>query len=356
MVCAIGCWSAAAQDTTETRGSEARSALVLGLRTQYGLIIPHSADIRDISNSNPWAAEVNLAWHLADDRYCRCYPRLGVSVGFVDFANPRVLGRGLWVVPYVEPFLTVPRRFSPSFRFGTGVVYLTNPFDAERNPDNLFYSTDLSFLLTAELSLHYRLDDRWQLRAGGIYQHISNGGVRDPNKGINFPMVTLGAEYALRPMAFGERPAAPYEVPAKRWTYDLLLVGSAQTAARSEAQRFALWGVAAGASYQLGRLNALLGGAEWIDDRSLREQQRRLNDDTPHQRGALLLGHALLVGRFRFTQQLGVYVWSPLQPRDPVYQRWGLDLRVSRRLRVGGSLKAHRQVADYIDARVGVVL
>ena len=77
---------------------------------------------------------------------------------------------------------------------------------------------------------------------------------------------------------------------------------------------------------------------------------------TDFQRGALLAGHEWQLGRLRFSQQLGFYVYAPYPARDDVYQRYGLAYHPKGKLFLGVNLKAHRQVADFLDARVGLRL
>ena len=68
---------------------------------------------------------------------------------------------------------------------------------------------------------------------------------------------------------------------------------------------------------------------------------------------APLIGHDLLLGRFNFQIQLGAYVYSPFKRRDPVFQRYGLSFYATKSFFAGINLKAHRQVADFLDVRVG---
>ncbi|MFO7658430.1 MAG: hypothetical protein R6W78_15340, partial [Bacteroidales bacterium] len=73
-----------------------------------------------------------------------------------------------------------------------------------------------------------------------------------------------------------------------------------------------------------------------------------------HRYIALLAGHELILGRFNFYQQLGVYIYSPFIRKDPVYQRYGLNFNITKNNFVGISIKAHRQVADFLDFRTGI--
>ncbi|AKD05316.1 acyloxyacyl hydrolase [Pontibacter korlensis] len=346
-------WVKAAAPAT---AQDSKPAINLGLRTHYGFIIPHSDAIREVSYSHPRALELDLSLHFTSKKawqFIQGYPRFGASVSYINFDNPDVLGNAYALILYVEPFLSAHRRVSLSFRFGGGLSYQSNVYDAISNPQNQFYSTRLAFPLTVNLMANYRLSETWLLRAGGTYSHISNGGIRQPNKGINFPMATLGVDYALRPATFPERQLQKYEPEDTERYYLVALSGTMKDGRIDQTDKLLLWGVTAYASQRTGRLSALTAGAEWVADYSIKEVMDEEDIDKDFQRGALLVGHELYIGRFRFNQMLGVYLYAPRKARDPVYQRWGLEYHTPPGLFFGINLKAHRHVADFLDVRVG---
>ncbi|MFD2247832.1 acyloxyacyl hydrolase [Pontibacter ruber] len=336
-----------------------RPAINLGLYGYYGFIIPHSEDIRSISDSNPWGVALELSFHFTDSaawQYLQAYPRLGATFAFYNFDNPDVLGNAFAFILYVEPFLAAHKKFNFSFRLGAGLAYLNNVYDPVTNPDNLFYSTKISFPLVANLLGNYRLNEHLLLRAGGTYNHMSNGGIRQPNKGINFPSATLGIDYALQMASFPRRqPPKASTLPRTRH-YLFALLGTLKDRKDIPSDKLPLVGATAYASQKISRLSALTAGAEWVADYTLKEELKDQGEEKDFQRGALLAGHEFQIGRFRFSQQLGVYVYAPEPARDPVYQRWGLEYHTSGKVFAGINLKAHRHVADFLDVRVGLKL
>ncbi len=338
-------------------GDTSRAAINIGLTGHTGFIIPHSQDIRDIANSNPWGIEADVSLHFTNERawqYIQGYPRLGAALAYYNFDNPEVLGSAYTFLLYVEPFLSAHRRFSLSFRFAAGLAYMDNIYNPETNPDNLFYSTAISFPLEVNLLGNYRLSERWMLRAGGTYKHISNGGLRQPNKGINFPSATLGLNYTLLPADFPERQLTEAMLDQHERDFLVAVFGTGKDRRDKPSRKLPLLGIAAYVSQPIGRISALTGGAEWIADFTLREYLQDEEENKSFQRGALLAGHELRIGRIRFSQQLGIYVYAPHKARDPVYQRWGLEYHSGGRMFYGINLKAHRHVADFVDIRVGM--
>ncbi len=351
--------------TTECQDTEElKNPLSLGVRGHYGFIIPHSEAIAEISNSNPWGLEADLAWHLMRERtwkHCYCYPRTGFSLNYFNFGFPEVLGHSVALYPYIEPFIRPKKNLRISFRFGIGPALLTKVYDPETNPDNFFFSDHLSFVVTLNAALNYRFSNRVNTRLAFNYNHISNGGLKQPNVGMNFPTLNAGIDYSFQEVKFPERAKDTMQVlyTDKCW-FDAYILGSAKNAEKGEDQRYPVIGAGIYYNYLAGRIFALNAGTEWISDYSLKEQIRRLYINDPdaapdHNRAAVLLGIDLLFGRFSFLYQWGIYYYEPYPARNRAYQRYGLNFRFAGQFYLGINIKSHGHVADLMDARVGLV-
>lgn len=353
VLCSMPALSWAQQEATDNSSP----AIHVGLNTHYGFIIPHSNTVRHIASSNPRGVEADISLHFTDGRawqYVQGYPRLGASLAYYNFDNPDVLGNAYALLLYAEPFLSAHKKFSLSFRLGGGIAYLDNVYDEETNPENLFYSTTFSFPLVANLMANWRIGDFYMLRLGGTYQHISNGGRRQPNKGINFPMATVGLHYSLKPGVFPDRQLQKAPEAGKQRHVLFALITAYRDRNDKPDKQAALLGFTAYLSQRIGRMSALTAGGEWIADWAIKKELESRQEVKSFQRAALLAGHELQIGRFRFNQQLGIYVYAPVKGKDPVYQRWGLEYHTPKRLFFGINLKAHRHVAEFLDMRVGM--
>ena len=325
-----------------------------------GFIIPHSKELVDVSSAQPSGIELDALWLMADERHTRTsgmVSRRGLALHLVDFDEPDLLGRMISVTPFVEPMILARHRLHGSVRVGVGLAYLTKPYDAETNPDNLFYSSTVSFTALVNAYLGYRVTPSWEAIAGFNYNHISNGGMKQPNKGINFPTWSLGALYSFRPMVIG-RPAPDDVWRTEARSYRYVVLSAAQKNAPSEdgsgeLERYfrvggmGIWG------RRLGRLMGASLGTEWSYDGQARELMDREGVDDSAWVGALMGGPELISGRVRFALLFGAYVFAPSWEGDAVYQRYQLSYTFGRGLMVGTSLKAHRQVADVFDLRIG---
>ena len=352
-----------ASDAACQEGEKLINPVSMGIRGHYGFIIPHSQAIAGIANANPWSLEADLAWHLMRERiwkHCYCYPRTGISLNYINFGFPEVLGHSLAVYPYIEPYIRPQKSFSISFRFGMGPALLSKVYDSESNPDNFFFSNPLSFIVVVNAALNYRLNSRLTTRAAFNYNHISNGGLSQPNVGMNFPTANLGFDYSFTDVCIPRRDKDTARVlyPDKFW-WDAYLLGAMKEVDKEEEKSYPVFG--AGIVYHIlvGRVLAINGGTEWISDYTVKEQIRREYTHDPasapdHNRAAALLGFNLLFGRFSFMHQWGMYYYAPYPARHQVYQRYGLNLRFTQKLYIGINVKAHGHVADLMEGRLGV--
>ena len=332
-----------------------------------GSIIAHSRKLIDVSNSSPYGAEMDLLWTLAEERFTRrsgLVSRRGFALALIDFDNPQVLGRVISLTPFVEPMIRAQDRLHGSVRLGVGFAWLNKVYDAETNPTNLFFSTRLSFTGMVCANLGYRFSSRWEARGGFNFNHISNAGMKEPNKGMNYPTWSLGTVYTPRPVPI-ERPVRDdaWRNERRRANY-VMLSGTLKNAPAVDehpAERTVLAGVIGVSSWRSGRMSALSCGAELIHDGFTRKALDDSGDGRSAWKGALLAGPELLIGRVRFGVLVGGYVFNPsrevetapLRKTDIVYQRYQLMHRFGEHLLIAYTLKAHRHVADTFDVRVG---
>ena len=76
-------------------------------------------------------------------------------------------------------------------------------------------------------------------------------------------------------------------------------------------------------------------GAEMYGDRSLSMQLKRDSIDASALRAGLLIGHEFLLGKFVFSQRLGIYIFNQTPYYDLIYHRWGIHYFMNKHLGVG---------------------
>ncbi len=342
-------------------GDPPKSFMTIGANGHFGFVILHSQDIRPIGQSYPWGLSVDVSWHKVSEKSfnsCLCFPRIGISTTFWDYDNPKVLGQGINSVFFIEPFFGATRKTSFSIRSGFGLAYANNPYDEVSNPDNLSYSTRLSFALMLAANLNYRISDQIMLSLSANYNHISNGGMKEPNKGINYPSVSLGLDYYLEPAQFRRFNQSDWKSKVdKRNRYFISASGTAkQLSGSDELKRYPVIGLNARFARQVSRINAINAGLDFLADGAHREEIKRSGEDLDYLKAGILMGNEFLLGRFNFSQQFGIYIYDPYNRDADVYQKYGLDYQITPKLFSGIGLKAHGHVADFLEFRIGISL
>ena len=161
----------------------------VGAKWHRGFIIRHSRELIDVSRARPFGLELNAHWLLNGEKHVRqngLIAKRGFAVYWTHFDNPAVLGQSVAVVPYVEPLILPWRRLYGSFQLGLGAAYVSKVYDESTNPTNLFFSLPLNFWVLLNTHVYFKINKRWQSSCGFNYNHISNGGMKNPNKGMNF--------------------------------------------------------------------------------------------------------------------------------------------------------------------------
>jgi opacity protein-like surface antigen len=330
---------------------------VVGVNLDYGYLLKHTPSLRQIDDAYPSAITLDWSKLLLTQNawdFCNCFPRVGIDLAYWNWDNPDVLGNGILAMGYVEPYFRTQKRTNLFVRMGLGGAYLTQPYDEQTNPLNESYSTNLSFALVVGLGVNYRLTDSWNLRLAAKYNHTSNGGISTPNKGLNFPSLSLGVNKSLEPVVYpNSRKNGKREPPKNKKRFTLAHFSGWSNAAVGDKDKFYVFGFNGKYSRWIGGRSALTGGTELIFDYSRREQIELDGADADFFQAAALVGHEFWLGKVTFSQELGVYYYNDYHINDDIYQRYGLTYNFNKHVFAGFSLKAHGHVADFFDLRVG---
>ncbi|MGE0089014.1 MAG: acyloxyacyl hydrolase [Bacteroidales bacterium] len=326
------------------------------IKPQVGFILPHSSKIEHLSNTNPFGVEAEVSWlRIKEKNYqqCNCYSKAGFSFLYINFDNPQVVGSSYNFIGFAEPFLYRSESFFISARMGAGITFLNKIYNEKTNPENLFFSTNLAFIVDVDLNAYYKLHDNFLLLAFAKYNHISNGGIKSPNYGMNFPTFGVGINYTYKGK-FGF-PEAKKQKFDPGWFYETNVFGTVKKIEKdslySEATNLII-GFYGLAGRTISKLNGISVGFEYINDGAAKEKIERRNLNTDHQQVSFLIGHHLLLGRFDFSQHWGTYIYAPYKIKN-FYQRYTLSYLIANRFKIGASLKVHGDWADSFNLLLG---
>lgn len=343
---------ARSQDSTVLK-SQLRFSI--GAYANYGFIFAHSDKVQNTSNAFPTGFTTALNWQRTDrqdfDRY-HCLPRHSLLIAYYDF-DKAILGKGLNVSYSLEPHFMLNQEVSVYPKFSAGLGFLSNPYDTINNPTNRSYSLPVNVYLSFGVGLRWQLSKQWAMNLNAEYQHISNGGLYKPNVGINWPTVGIGLEYSPRGLGLRkyERSRWPKEKFRTRrldiQIFSVLKYGDFS----GTGKYYAIGGLNFTNSWQTGRIHAWTVAVEVYQDQYLQERISSEGVPSSGNRVGALAGHEFLLGKYIFSQQIGLYL-AGSNHDDLVYHRWGLKYFFLPRWSVGFNMLVHRQTADFTDLRL----
>lgn len=89
-------------------------------------------------------------------------------------------------------FVQPGSRFSPYISGGVGLGWIDSHADVFGGQGQ-----DFTFNILSAIGVSYRVNDRLQLSAGALYEHLSNAGQTDPNPSLNLFGPQVGVTFAF---------------------------------------------------------------------------------------------------------------------------------------------------------------
>ncbi|WP_266367823.1 acyloxyacyl hydrolase [Tellurirhabdus rosea] len=285
-----------------------------------------------------------------------CFSYVGAYASFYDFGHPKVLGRTVGAGLYYEPMLWHRPRTQVGVRLSAGMTYLNRVYNEQTNPLNRSFSMPVSFLIGAGLHFRQRLNDKWNLVLSGNYHHISNGGTRQPNRGLNVRTLSVGMEYQWRRPVYPSTRQWRRAAPVARWMNRAQVFTSVRVMPADDEHDervFPVLGTAIYSGYHLTRQHALSAGLELVDDRFFREELRRNQNPADHKQATLLAGYEYWHGRFVLTAHMAWNFYRPRGYNFKLWQRYTLLYRFPSGLNLGAGIKADGEVTKGFSAVAG---
>lgn len=318
----------------------------LAATIHYGLSAPDQ--VVPATGNAPLGAELTYSWSSRSRRaweQCHCFANVGVYADYITFRNPTALGQTAGAGLFFEPLLMPRRRTYYALRFSAGLAYLSRVYDPVSNPSNRYVSLPVSTQIGAGLTVHHRLTSLLHLTLTGQFMHISNGGTRQPNQGLNIPSLAVGLAYQPRPLLYPSTRLWKTPAPAHRWLARALLLGSVRVLPQTDQypeMTLPMVGLNGVGGYRLGASHVLSGGVELTADYFFREQINRWHyTDRRFVQGSLLGGYEFWHGRFGLTAHLAWNLIRPQPYKPATYQKYGLLCRFDNGFTLGCHIKAY---------------
>lgn len=335
--------------------AQENSSVVLGKSLYYGNILAHSKAIAALATANPFGASFSVAWQSNKSTATESSPiraKRGFRFAYTHFGNPQQLGEAYQITAFTEPFLGSNRKLFLSFPLDAGVSYLTQIYHPIHNPDNLFFGSPISFYLGVGAQLNYRFGKQSLANIGVAYQHISNGGMKAPNKGMNYPSLTASYCYYLNQANWQRLEPISAEAAPANHLLQLFLFGSFKTVPNPDLL-VPMCGAQILYARSLNIWHHLIIGSELLHNTFKKEWLSRQEIQVNAWEKSLQAGYELRIGKTSLMLLMGAEVLNDNRLNTMLYQRYVLVQKLGNRFLLAGTLKANGHVADIFDLRLG---
>jgi hypothetical protein len=343
-----------------------------GIEVNYmgGQIFKHTQKFRGPVPPLSTAIEVNFIqqtfgreqWHQQ-----RHFPIIGAGITYTDYGVDSIYGKCISMYPNLQVPLLKSKYLEWTCRVGFGLGYVTKHY--ERAPiwdtlNNAIGSHGNNYTILAT-DLRFRINEHWDVQAGGNFSHISNASFRTPNLGINL----LGGHVGLRYFPVTSKPekiitAIP---PLKnRWLAQVRFGIAANEYGQANGPLYPVYLLSGYISRRYHGKNKVFAGLDYSYHKGvyafLRNNEIYPGEEKKHSwKSSVFVGNEFLVGTMGIVLQLGVYVKEAALREDPYYQKLGSNIYLFqnesgtlKEAALAVLLKTHKFQAELVE--VGFVL
>ena len=341
------------------------SNMLIETKFHYGFIYPHHLELQ-IFNSHFPSFELSLQKEtFGKHKWERAfaYPLIGMTFWYSGLGKSPFLGSAFALSPYIDFPLYRYKAFFLGFRFSLGVGYITKKFDRIDNYKNLAIGGHLNAAVNLMIDLRYSLSNRLILSGGISLQHFSNGSLKLPNYGLNYPSVNLGLAYRLvrENKNIGDRfypPVEPFAAIVRRSIE--FYIGGAIGYKNMESvygENYFVTHFYENTFFRVSRKSKFGFGFDVSYDPS-QLKTLEMNGDTANRkleivRPGINAAYQLDLSKLGFILNLGYYLAGKEKSNGPLYEKISVQYSVTNHLFINIMLKVHWGRADYIGWGIG---
>ncbi len=325
-----------------------------------GFLYAHHRSMGYLIDNYARGAQLRVGWRFnGKDEWEKAFrfPSAGLGYMVADVGSPRVFGYGHALFGFLDISIIETKRFSWAYDLGAGLAYVTKKFDINSNPNNEVIGSHLNAFLLISSGLEYQLTKKTTLRVDLGLNHFSNGNSTEPNWGLNTFFAMVGAKQFLHEGKKSKTPIVTYQ--HKKWEA-ILHIGAAYKEVKPvDGTKFFVGDIHLTARRRISYTNSWGGGVDLLYDGSIRKVLKHdaghgyvvhdsvCNPSLFENLSPAVHGNwSMHFGKIVFDVQLGFYLFNALN--KIYFNRWILEVELTRQLSLLTALKSHLASADYV--------
>ena len=350
----------------------ASAQLALETSLHAGSIWRHTSKLTTRTGETLFGQELGLRFQTNGKRewhQWQRYPAFGLTMAHFRFGDGSH-GDGYGLLPTLSVPIVRKGWFAAFFRLGTGLAWVTRPYDYFKNPGQNAIGSHWNNITQFRLGGEFRLDDHLRINTGAALTHFSNGGAALPNYGINLPSGYAGLAWSPKPVRETVfLPSAAGKQAARRFG-GLLQGGLAIIEyAVFDGPKYPVWAVSAAGYFQFNAVHRAMIGLDYELNKAAYAfglQTGEFDTENAARKGATRLAvfaaDEFLFGNLGVQLQMGHYVGSEFNKYvfKPNYSKMTTRyyfpalFKTDIRPHIGITLKAHAFTAEYISMNAGL--
>lgn len=331
----------------------------LDLRISGTYVLPHHKKMEHLVSRHFLYADISWVKQTQGNKYWHSlfnYPHWGVTFHYNNFGQNKYLGEAYAVYPYITLplYQRTARQFS--FRFGSGLGYISKPYDRIKNPKNVAISTHVNLCIEAGFEWEYSFNEQFKAYKRIALLHFSNGATRMPNTGINLPSLGLGVRYNL-PKYNDEKEKAMMPTFEKGFYKSLAIAAGINEIYPTYGDKYPAFSLSFGYFWQPSLKRAVGLNLDLSYNTSDFETLKRRETDYKNYemlRAGISVGQDLIFDRTTFVFAVGRYLYTQETRDGLIYNRVGYRRTLNDFLFFNLTLKSHMFRADFIECGLGV--
>lgn len=334
----------------------------VGVRSQYGFILNHSETMEYITAQHFPAYEIYFekeTFGKKDWQKAYKFPKWGFAFYTANFNQ--YIGKGYNFHPYISFPIIDNTLFELDFRVGSGIGYITKPFEPLNNYKNVAIGTHLNATFSFLLDASFKINSHLKIHSNIVFTHFSNTSFAKPNLGINIPTIGLGLSYHFgEEMKIDTTALSSFNKNTNKWSYKISAsIGINETYTVIDKKYIA--GIASlSAEKQLNRKSRFGIEANVFQNPALAAALKELGHDIKKDIEVIQLGlgptYTLTIDDFGIFIQAGFYLKSKFKEEGNMYHRVGGIYNFNNKFSAHLILKTHFATAEYLEFGLGYKL
>jgi hypothetical protein len=356
-----------------------KSSLFVFAQGDYGYVMPTNVfvtgDNHKNKNINSFAHYgIGVGWQTAgkkDWQHLFNFPSYGLSLSRLTTNYHDEMGQPMVLAAFFEAPFKRWEKSSLEYHIAAGIAMGWNKYDSISNNKNMITGAGNTMYIGLGARYHYWMSKQWELTAGVMLTHFSNGAIRRPNRGLNLLSPSIGVRYHLE-----EKPEFLRREVEKHKTNDELALSVGYGRKTGDRVRYDLFkdpnvnfmynAAAFNAAYMRqyshrskSGLGASLLYDEWLGSEIVQtgenEFRSRLGNAGDRFSVNLFAAHEFCIDKLSIYAQLGYYIWQATPEKPSRFnQRLGIKYHLQNNLFASISVLAHDfTLADYIEWGIG---